>query len=120
MKGYVQVKFTQEEVYKVLGLARQIDDYNCLDREEKFRLGVEVRKFLFWEYKSKTLSPNISDALCPYFRHVTFDDDFYGCELSSRGRQLIALAKLVKNNPVVLLGDELCGIVNFLRNREYI
>lgn len=120
MKGYVEVVFTNEEVEKILELARDINRYNTLDREDQFKRTITESKFLWWSNTSTELVADISDRLSPFFRHVIFDEDYYGCELSYLGEYLLALAKLVRNSHKTYLGEDLCGIVNFLRNMEYI
>jgi hypothetical protein len=120
MKGYVEVVFTQAEVCKIRTLVYEVDQYNGLDKEDQFGYITKESKFLWWRYTSKQLVADISDRLSPFFRHTIYDEEYYGCKLSKRGEGLIALAKLLRNNPTTYLGEELCGIVNFLRNNEYI
>ena len=120
MEGYVEVVFTEDEADVIRKLAKEVDQYYSLPKEDQFAYTTKEHKFIWWKYTSKQLVPDAPNELSPFFSHPIFDEDSYGCDLSYRGEMLISLAKLVRNNRTVYLGEELCGIVNFLRNREYI
>jgi len=120
MKGYVRVVFTDEEVSKIIDLARDVILYNDLDKEDQFSWTIKESKFLFWTCEYKIIAANVPDKISPFFCHYDYAQGYHYCELSPLGKNLVALYKLVRNSHKIYLDEDLCGAVNSLRNRGYI
>lgn len=111
MKGYSKRKFTRDEIEELAKIAGEVVHFYESPKSKQFTRN--VTKFSRWFGNEYEVVSNVPKHLANYFKPVIIDSDWYGMDLSFRGKAIIELVSLIQVDSEPYLDNDLCKFINW-------